>query len=114
VGGGAGTGFTLTVVGTGNFTMVFDGPDTTAHPCSWTEPGYAFSCSVISGAVPVDGYDVTLLTALTLSGSFTDARAMSSTYALNVQCSGDDCGWAELAGYEFPCDVNFALTAAAD
>ena len=58
--------------------------------------------------------DVTLLTALTLSGSFTDARTLSSTYALNVQCSGDDCGWAELAGYSFPCDVNFSLTAAAD
>ena len=113
-GGSSGAGFTLTVTGSGAFTLNLDGTTTGDHPCTWSEPDHSFACSVINDAQPIDDYDVTLVTGLVVNGSFGANNQMDSNYALNVQCSGGDCSWAELAGYSFPCDVNFNLTAAAD
>lgn len=113
-GGSSGAGFTLTVTGATSFAINLDGTTTGEHACSWSEPARGFSCSVINDMQPIDGYDVTLVTALLVTGSFSAADQMDSSYALNVQCSGDDCTWAGLAGYDFPCDVLFNLTASAD
>jgi hypothetical protein len=105
-----GDGFTLTRISGRDFKLLLDGADT-PFDCAWDDQS-AFLCDPAGGEEAIEGLDAAVTSQTLIRGMFTDGSSMSSTYVIDIDCVGGDCGWVELGGdIDFPCSVELELAA---
>lgn len=105
-----GDGFSLSLLGNQDFEIVLDGT-TDGFQCAW-DAGQGFQCTPVDGSEDIDDLDAVIVSQTLLSGLFSEASAMNSTYNIALDCQGDDCEWVEYFGdIDFPCVVEVELMA---